>query len=73
MPDAMHRPPPRVAGITPSPSDEEATAIVTAVEALWPRPVARSEMTDTRDQTAWRFSGRWWATNHVVRRGRPSL
>ena len=63
----------RVSVITPTPSDEEAAAIVAAVEALWPRPVAASDAADTRDETAWRFSGRSWATNHVVRRGRPVL
>lgn len=60
----------RVAGVSPTPSPEEAAAIIAAVEALWPRPVAPSR-DDAKDSVSWRFSGRWWATNHVVRRGRP--
>lgn len=59
-----------VAEISPAPTEEEAAAIVAAVEALWPRPGAAAVASSDND-TAWRFSGRWWATNHVVRRGRP--
>ena len=59
-----------IAGISPAPTGEEAAAIVAAVEALWPRPgVAPVDSPD--NDAAWRFSGRWWAANHVVRRGRP--
>ena len=60
----------RVAGVSPAPSPDEAAAIIAAVEALWPRPIAASR-DDISDNVSWRFSGRWWATNHVVRRGRP--
>jgi hypothetical protein len=57
--------------ITPPPTDDEAVAIVAAVEALWPRPVvvAADEQRD-RDAT-WRFSGRWWAKPVPHRRDRP--
>jgi hypothetical protein len=60
----------RVAGISPAPNPEEAAAIVAAVEAMWPRP-AVSQRDETSANISWRFSGRWWASNHVVRRGRP--
>ncbi len=59
-----------VAGVSPAPSPEEAAAIMAAVEALWPRPVA-APRDETTANVSWRFSGRWWASNHVVRRGRP--
>lgn len=59
-----------VAGVSPAPSPEEAAAIMAAVEALWPRPVV-APRDDTNANVSWRFSGRWWASNHVVRRGRP--
>lgn len=56
--------------ITPAPTDEEAAAIVAAVQALWPRPVIAVEEAARRD-TAWRFSGRWWAKPLPARRDRP--
>ena len=56
--------------ITPSPTDEEATAITAAIEALWPKPVIASAP-QTVD-TAWRFSGRWWGNASSVRRARPT-
>ena len=45
--------------IRPAPTAEEAAAIVAAVEALWPRPMA--PIATDRGSTAWRFSGRWWS------------
>ena len=60
-----------ISTISPAPSAEEAAAIVAAVEALWPRPMPADNQPSQGDPTAWRFSGRWWASNHVVRRGRP--
>ncbi|SUZ59252.1 uncharacterized protein METZ01_LOCUS12106 [marine metagenome] len=42
--------------IRPSPSDEEAAAIATAIELLWPRPAVMNETSNSN----WRFSGRWW-------------
>ena len=56
--------------ITPAPTDEEAAAIVAAVQALWPRPVLAVDEV-TRRETAWRFSGRWWAKPLPARRDRP--
>lgn len=55
--------------ITPTPSDEEAAAIVAAIEAVWPRPVVAA----TREESPrWRFSGRWWTKPIPARRDRPS-
>jgi hypothetical protein len=59
------------AEITPTPTEEEAVAIVAAMEALWPRPVASAEPVDFRRNPTWRFSGRWWARPLVARRDRP--
>jgi hypothetical protein len=56
--------------ITPAPTDEEAAAIVAAVQAMWPRPMMTVEEESRRD-TAWRFSGRWWAKPLPSRRDRP--
>ena len=44
--------------ISPAPTDEEAAAIVAAVEALWPRPLVASQTPDR--VTAWRFGSRPW-------------
>lgn len=54
--------------ITPDPTDEEAVAIIAAVEAAWPRagaPAARA------DAPRWRWSGRWWSKPIARRRNRP--
>jgi hypothetical protein len=60
----------RVEAITPAPTPEEVAAIMAAVEALWPRPVA-----DAGEERAvspvWRFSGRWWRKPVAARRDRP--
>jgi hypothetical protein len=50
---------------------EEATAIASAIEALWPKamPSAPRENSDT----SWRFSGRWWSDTSVTRRTRPGF
>ena len=56
--------------ITPAPSEEEAAAIVAAVEALWPRPtIVIAE--PARRPSPWRFSGRWWSRPVPARRDRP--
>jgi hypothetical protein len=57
------------ASIRPTPTDEEAAAIVAAVELAWPRPVVMLETTPR--PPAWRFSGRWWAKPVAARRDRP--
>ena len=60
--------------ITPTPTDEEAAAIVAAVDALWPRPSApEGAALDVANRAArWRFSGRWWnrTTPAAARRAR---
>lgn len=54
--------------ISPTPSDEEAAAIVAAIEAVWPRPVAPTAATAA---PRWRFAGRWWTKPIPSRRDRP--
>ena len=57
-------------GVTPVPTDEEAAAIVAAVEAFWPRPTIM--LADVaRPPSPWRFSGRWWSKPVPARRDRP--
>ncbi|MEZ5217454.1 MAG: hypothetical protein R2705_06555 [Ilumatobacteraceae bacterium] len=56
--------------VSPAPTDEEAVAIVAAMEALWPKPVVLAGEERPR-QGAWRFSGRWWARPVAARRDRP--
>jgi hypothetical protein len=57
--------------ITPTPTDDEAAALVAAVEALWPRPVVAAAEQQRSREAAWRFSGRWWAKPLPQRRDRP--
>lgn len=58
------------ASISTAATDEEAAAIVAAVEALWPRP-ARATSGPDRQPGAWKFSGRWWSQPIPLRRARP--
>ena len=53
----------------PAATPEEVAAIMAAMEALWPRPVAHVE--DRAAPPAWRFSGRWWRKPVAARRDRP--
>ena len=54
--------------IEPVPTDEEAAAIVAAIEGAWPRATAAP----TRDDSPrWRWSGRWWTKPIISRRDRP--
>ena len=62
-------PGPEVAAVRPAPTDEEAAAIVAAVELLWPR--APADDVAGRRQSAWKFSGRWWTQPIPLRRARP--
>ncbi|MDW3215893.1 MAG: hypothetical protein R8G01_17985 [Ilumatobacteraceae bacterium] len=56
--------------ISPAPTDEEAVAIMAAVEALWPKPAA--PVSGLRDRSAaWRFSGRWWQRDRFAPAARP--
>jgi hypothetical protein len=52
------------------PTEEEAAAIVAAVDALWPKPVAEDDAAIT-STSPWRFSGRWWAGPTPISRARP--
>ena len=58
-----------ISSITPDPSDEEAAAIVAAVELAWPRAAAPA--IPAEDSPRWRFSGRWWAKPVPASRQRP--
>lgn len=54
--------------IAPDPTEEEAAAIVAALELSWPRAgAAGGPATAPR----WRFSGRWWTKPAPARRDRP--
>jgi hypothetical protein len=54
--------------IHPAPTDEEAAAIVAAVDAAWPRAVIFS---GEDEESRWRWSGRWWTKPIPLRRDRP--
>ena len=58
------------ASVRPAPTDEEAAAIVAAMEVLWPKPVVVPTTESSRDRS-WRFSGRWWSRPVAARRDRP--
>lgn len=50
------------------PSPEELAAIVAALTVAWPAPAPpRAEPRTDRRGPVWRFSGRWWAPDDVVR------
>lgn len=57
--------------ISPAPTEEEAVAVMAAMEALWPRPVMLVTAEQQRRAAAWRFSGRWWSRPVTARRDRP--
>ena len=54
--------------ISPTPTDEEAAAIVAAIEASWPRAVSSGP---PPAPPRWRFAGRWWSKPIPIRRERP--
>jgi hypothetical protein len=58
------------AEISPVPSDEEAVAIMAAVDALWPQPGVAAPTEQART-LAWRFSGRWWQRDRFSHADRP--
>jgi hypothetical protein len=58
------------ASITPAATEEEAVAIVAALEAMWPRPVV-AESDPERRPGVWKWSGRWWSQPIPLRRARP--
>lgn len=47
--------------ISPTPTDEEAAAIVAAIELAWPRPVVMVASATQAPTSAWKWSGRWWS------------
>lgn len=55
--------------ITPVPTDEEAAAIVAAIECGMAGPGGEVQADSV---SRWRWSGRWWSKPVPVRRGRPS-
>jgi hypothetical protein len=55
--------------ITPVPTEEEAAAIVAALEVGLPRTVVAGDGQDSRSR--WRWSGRWWSRPIPSRRERP--
>ncbi|MBS1839005.1 MAG: hypothetical protein JST64_15025 [Actinobacteria bacterium] len=57
-----------VADITPEPTDEEAAAIVAALQVGLP---GGSSETRAPNVSRWRWSGRWWSKPLPMRRGRP--
>ena len=59
-----------VNSISPAPTEEEAAAIAAAITMMWPQPVVASS-SNKKQNESWRFSGRWWASNHISRRRRP--
>jgi len=59
---------PEVRAITPAPTDEEAVAIVAAVEGAWPRAVVDAGPPPV---LRWRWSGRWWSKPVPLSRRRP--
>jgi hypothetical protein len=54
--------------VTPEPTDEEAAAIVSAIEVAWPRPAVAEP---PKEPPRWRFAGRWWTRPIPLRRDRP--
>lgn len=61
-------PTPAVAGVRPTPADDEMAAIAAAIELAWPRPAAHPTV---EEPSRWRFSGRWWSRPVPTRRDRP--
>ncbi len=55
--------------VSPSPTADEAVAISTALEMLWPKP---QPVVTATVQTSWRFSGRSWTDSVLARRSRPN-
>ena len=55
--------------VSPAPTEDEAAAIMAAVEVLWPKPVVIG--VPARPRSAWKFSNRWWSQPLPLRRARP--
>lgn len=54
--------------IQPAPTDEEAVAIVAAIDAAWPKAVVDGGPAPVQ---RWRWSGRWWSKPVPLSRRRP--
>jgi hypothetical protein len=54
--------------ISPAPTDEEAVAIVAALDAAWPKAVVDAGPAPVQ---RWRWSGRWWSKPVPLSRRRP--
>ncbi|WP_162941454.1 hypothetical protein [Desertimonas flava] len=61
---------PALVAVSPVPSDEEAAALVAAIEAMWPGQAGGPGVSNGRP-SAWKFSGRWWSQPIPLRRARP--
>lgn len=61
----------RISG--PTPTDEEAAAIVAAVQVVMASTAAPGLPAEPEGTPRWRFSGRWWSRPVASRRDRPSL
>lgn len=57
--------------IAPVPTDEEAAAIVAAIELASPHMTESVAATAEDEPSRWRFSGRWWTKPVPSRRDRP--
>ncbi|PIE32297.1 MAG: hypothetical protein CSA55_03765 [Ilumatobacter coccineus] len=55
--------------ISSSPTADETAAIVAALDALWPRPMALEPV--HRRSKVWKFSGRSWHRDRRSRADRP--
>lgn len=58
-----------IGSISPEPTDEEAAAIVAAVQLGLPSGAGQGD--NTTPVSRWRFSGRWWSRPVPARRARP--
>jgi hypothetical protein len=56
--------------ITPEPTDDEAAALVSAIDAMWPT-IGVVAVPESARTTAWRFSGRWWHRDRFAPVDRP--
>ncbi len=58
-----------IGNISPEPTDEEAAAIVAAVQLGLPTGGGQGD--HPTPVSRWRFSGRWWSRPVPARRARP--
>ena len=58
-----------IGSISPEPTDEEAAAIVAAVQLGLPTGGGQGDQ--VTPVSRWRFSGRWWSRPVPARRARP--